>query len=94
MADKTTTSPTTEGSGPELKGDHVRERIVRLAFGGNRERYDSFIRTLREAIPPDVTVVLRGSAVTGTRWRSEIPFDAGGPGTSDLDLTLIGTATW
>src|SRR5437868_2112430 len=74
----------------ERVGDDVRERIVTLAFGGDRHRYDAFIRTLREAIPPDVSVVLRGSAVTGFRWEDGAPFDAGGPGTSDLDLTLIG----
>ncbi len=45
---------------------------------------------MRESVPPDVSVVLRGSAVTGTRWEDGAPFDADGPGTSDLDLTLIG----
>lgn len=75
--------------GPELKGDEVRDRIIRLAFDDDRERYALFVNTLKEAIPPDVMVILRGSAVTGYRWRSEIPFDADGAGTSDLDLTLI-----
>ena len=70
--------------------DVTRERIIRLAFGGDRARYDAFIRTLREAIPPDVSVILRGSAVTGTRWGDKVPFDHDGPGTSDLDLTFIG----
>lgn len=70
--------------------DITRERIIRLAFGGDRARYDEFIRTLREAIPPDVSVIVRGSAVTGTRWGDKVPFDHDGPGTSDLDLTLIG----
>src|SRR5687768_13296788 len=68
----------------------ILERVVRLAFGGDRERYDEFLQTIREAIPPDVQVIMRGSAVTGYRWRSDIPFDADGPGTSDIDLTLIG----
>ena len=68
----------------------VRERVSRLAFGGDRDRYDQFVRTLKEAIPPDVTVLLRGSAVTGVRWGGTEPFDADGPGTSDLDLTLVG----
>ena len=35
-------------------------------------------------------MVLRGSAVTGVRWKDGAPFDADGPGTSDLDLTLVG----
>ena len=70
--------------------DVVRERVIRLAFSGDRGRYEEFVRTLREAIPPDVEVILRGSAVTGTKWGTSVPFDAEGPGTSDLDLTLIG----
>jgi hypothetical protein len=34
--------------------------------------------------------VLRGSAVTGHRWNDGAPFDVDGPGTSDLDVTLVG----
>jgi hypothetical protein len=34
--------------------------------------------------------VLRGSAVTGYRWSDGAPFDSDGPGTSDLDVTLVG----
>jgi hypothetical protein len=71
---------------PEVVG----ERVIRLAFGGDRDRYDRFVRTLKEAIPPDVTILLRGSAVTGKRWGGTEPFDHDGPGTSDLDLTLVG----
>jgi len=82
--------PDTSKNDAEQTGDDVRERIITLAFGGERERFELFLRTLREAIPPDVAVVLRGSAVTGTRWEDGSPFDADGPGTSDLDLTLIG----
>ena len=73
-----------------LTGEAIRARVVRLAFDGDEDRYEQFVRTLREAIPPDVSVVLRGSAVTGKRWEDGAPFDAGGPGTSDLDLTFVG----
>ena len=73
-----------------LSDDAVRARIVRLAFGGDERRWTSFVEAVREATPPDVTVVLRGSAVTGTRWADGAPFDADGPGTSDLDLTFVG----
>jgi hypothetical protein len=31
--------------------------------------------------------------VTGCRWRDAAEFDADGPGSSDLDLTLVGDAT-
>jgi hypothetical protein len=77
-------------AGNQEPNDVTRERVIRLAFGGDRARYDRFLHALREAIPPDVSVILRGSAVTGTRWEDGAKFDADGPGTSDLDLTLIG----
>jgi predicted nucleotidyltransferase len=74
----------------ELTETEKRENVIRFAFGGNRERYDEFVRIVREAVPPGTGVVLRGSAVTGERWKDGAPFDADGPGTSDLDLTLVG----
>ena len=67
-----------------------RENVIRLAFGGSEERYNEFVDLVRQAIPPGTGVVLRGSAVTGERWKDSAPFDADGPGTSDLDLTLVG----
>lgn len=74
----------------ELTSDEKLANVVRLAFGGDRERYDEFCRVLWDATPPDTAVVLRGSAVTGRRWKDGAAFDADGPGTSDLDLTLVG----
>ena len=74
----------------ELTDAQVRERILQLGFGGDRARFDAFVNALKEALPDDVTVVVRGSAVIGVRWEDGSPFDAGGPGTSDLDLTLVG----
>jgi hypothetical protein len=74
----------------ELTEDHKRDNVVRLAFNGSRELFDEFVDLVRRAIPPGTGVVLRGSAVTGCRWSDKAPFDAEGPGTSDLDLTLIG----
>jgi hypothetical protein len=69
-----------------------RDNVIRLAFGGSEEKFDEFLRVIREEIPPETTVVLRGSAVTGTRYKDGAPFDADGPGTSDLDVTLVGDA--
>jgi len=43
-------------------------------------------------LPPDTAAVLRGSSITGERHDDKAPFDADGPGTSDLDLTLVGGA--
>jgi hypothetical protein len=74
----------------ELANDRQRDNIIRLAFEGDPARYEAFCQAIREVIPPGTTVVLRGSAVTGCRWKDGAPFDADGPGTSDLDLTLVG----
>ena len=74
----------------KLTDDELRARIIQLGFSGDPERYEQFVSALREALPEDVTVMLRGSAVIGVRWEDGAPFDADGPGTSDLDLTLVG----
>ena len=70
--------------------DTIRARVTRLAFEDDPERYDEFVRAIDEATPAGVEVILRGSAVTGHKWHSEEPFDADGPGTSDLDITFVG----
>jgi hypothetical protein len=80
----------TESTAEELTSDQKRENVIRLAFGGSRQKYDEFCRVIAEAVPDDTAVVLRGSAVTGFRWKDKAAFDADGPGTSDLDLTLVG----
>jgi hypothetical protein len=67
-----------------------RDNIIRLAFHSKPEWFEEFCRAVERAVPPGTTVVLRGSAVTGKRWRDGAPFDADGVGTSDLDLTLVG----
>jgi hypothetical protein len=74
----------------ELTSEQKRANVIRLAFGGDPGQYDQFVRILTDATPDDTAVVLRGSAVTGTRWKDGAPFDDDGPGTSDLDLTLVG----
>jgi len=68
----------------------IRERVTRLVFGGDANRYDEFIRHLSDATPAGAQVILRGSAVTGHKWMSDEPFDHDGPGTSDLDVTFVG----
>ena len=68
----------------------MRDNLLRLAFNGDPARLDEFCEAIRRAIPPGTSVVLRGSAITGCRWKDGAPFDADGPGTSDLDLTLVG----
>jgi hypothetical protein len=68
------------------------DNVVRLAFGGDVAAFDEFCRILQEFVPPGTTGILRGSAITGRRWKDDAPFDADGPGTSDLDVTLVGDA--
>ena len=73
-----------------LTDEEKRANVLRLAFGGDEERLAHFCRLIREEVPPETRVILRGSAVTGQRWKDGAPFDSDGPGTSDLDLTLVG----
>ena len=65
--------------------------VLNLAFNGSRALYDEFCDAIREAVPEAHAAVLRGSAITGHRYVDDAPFDADGPGTSDLDVTLVGS---
>jgi hypothetical protein len=78
------------GAGVELTEEEKRVNVIRLAFGGSEARLQEFCDRVHAAVPEGTEVVLRGSAVTGKRWGDGAPFDADGPGTSDLDLTLVG----
>ena len=90
--DRATSDPTRTAAQGEDLGDQdtIRARVTRLAFEDDPERYDEFVRAIDEATPAGVEVILRGSAVTGHKWMSDEPFDADGPGTSDLDVTFVG----
>jgi hypothetical protein len=83
-----------EPAGDDVQGglteSEKRENVIRLAFGGDPQAFEKFCCTIEEFVPPGTTVVLRGSAVTGKRWRDGADFDADGPGTSDLDVTFVG----
>lgn len=74
----------------ELTEQEKRDNVIRLAFGADEARLQEFVHVIRDAIPSETGVVLRGSAVTGRRWKDGAEFDSEGPGTSDLDLTLVG----
>jgi hypothetical protein len=72
--------------------DHEkRANVIRLAFGGNQAEFERFCRQLADFAPPGTTGILRGSAITGFRWKDNAPFDADSPGTSDLDVTFVGS---
>jgi hypothetical protein len=63
--------------------------IVRRAFRGDPDVYRQFLAILREPIG-HADILLRGSAVTGESYRGHDSFDADGPGSSDLDIVLVG----
>src|SRR5688572_1050661 len=75
-----------------LSEQEKRDNVIRCAFKGSAEQFAAFCRVLEEFVPPGTRAILRGSAVTGRRWRDDAPFDADGVGTSDLDVTLVGDA--
>lgn len=86
MGDESATSEVRAG----YTEDEMRSNLMRLAFGGDERRLEQFCDVLRQGIPADTGAVLRGSAITGERHNDKAPFDADGPGSSDLDLTLVG----
>jgi hypothetical protein len=89
VSDRVTPDFQANTSDPDSQRE-LRERVTRLAFGGDPKRFEEFLSVLSEATPDGVDVILRGSAVTGHKFGSEEPFDADGPGTSDLDVTFVG----
>jgi hypothetical protein len=64
--------------------------VLQLVFGNDRSRFERFCEITRISVPEAHGAVLRGSAITGVRYQDGTPFDHEGPGTSDLDLTLLG----
>jgi hypothetical protein len=75
----------------EMTEEEIRERIVRLGFDGDEGRFQKFCETMRAGLPAGTGVALRGSVVTAKRWEDGTPFDGDGRGTSDLDVTLVGS---
>lgn len=87
MAEDRSATDTVQGG---LTETQKRENVIRLAFQDDIGKFETFLREIDGVAPFGTTVVLRGSAVTGERWKDHAPFDADGPGTSDLDLTFVG----
>ena len=74
----------------EMTDHEIRNRILRLGFNGDEKLLQEFTEKLRTGLPQNTGVALRGSVVTNERYEDKREFDADGPGTSDLDVTLIG----
>jgi hypothetical protein len=66
--------------------------VIGRAFGGRADKLDAFVAALESGLPDGTTICLRGSAVNGCSYKTGEPFDADGPGTSDLDVVVIGEA--
>ena len=75
----------------QLTAEEMRGNAIRLAFSGDRARFEEFCRVLEEFIPDGTAAVLGGSSVMGHSFEGD-PYDADGPGSSDLDVYLIGNA--
>ncbi|MFL6231063.1 MAG: hypothetical protein ACJ741_19985 [Pyrinomonadaceae bacterium] len=75
----------------EMTDEEIRARIIRLGFDGDEGRFQKFCARLRAGLPVGTGVALRGSVVTAERWEDGTPFDGDGRGTSDLDVTLVGS---
>jgi hypothetical protein len=88
-SDNKVSDPVLDTLDPEVQRK-IREQVTQLAFDGNSQKFDEFVRVIGEATPDGVDVILRGSSVTGHKWMSDEPFDGEGPGTSDLDVTFVG----
>jgi hypothetical protein len=81
---------TEDATEQELSEAEKRDNVIRLAFDNDPAKLERFVQLIKTELPENTGVVVRGSAVTGFRWKDKAPFDADGPGTSDLDLTLVG----
>ena len=75
----------------EMNENEIRSRIITLAFGGDERLFIAFYRKLQQELPEGTGIVLRGSVVTNKRHEDGTPFDSQGKGTSDLDVTLVGS---
>ena len=75
----------------EMDESELRSRIVTLAFGGDERLFIAFYRKLQQGLPEGTGIVLRGSVVTNKRHEDDTPYDSQGKGTSDIDVTLVGS---
>jgi hypothetical protein len=75
----------------EMDENEVRARIVTLGFDGDERLFIAFYRKLQQGLPEGTGIVLRGSVITNKRHEDGTPFDSQGKGTSDLDVTLVGS---
>jgi hypothetical protein len=74
-----------DASDPQLLAD-----AVGRAFDGDVDWFGTFVGALQRGVPPGTQLALRGSVIQGYSYKTLEPFDAGGRGSSDLDVVLFG----
>src|SRR5690349_17014131 len=75
----------------EMNETEIRSRIVTLGFQNDERLFIAFYRKLQQGLPEGTGIVLRGSIVTNKRHEDGTHFDSQGVGTSDIDVTLVGS---
>jgi hypothetical protein len=75
----------------EMSENEIRARVVTLAFDADERLFIAFYRKLKQGLPEGTGIVLRGSVITNARHEDGAPFDSQGKGTSDVDVTLVGS---
>ena len=74
-----------------MTDQQIEERITKLAFDGDALRFREFCARLKAGLPEGTGIAFRGSVLTNQRYEDGKPYDSNGRGTSDLDVTLIGS---
>ena len=75
----------------DMTDEQIEDRITKLAFDGDALRFREFCARLKAGLPEGTGIAFRGSVVTNQRYEDGRPYDSNGRGTSDLDVTLIGS---
>jgi hypothetical protein len=75
----------------DMREAELRSRVITLGFEGDERLFIAFYRKLQQGLPAGTGIMLRGSVVTNKRHEDGAPFDSQGKGTSDLDVTLVGS---
>ena len=76
--------------------DTVDATLARV-FDSRTDVLAGFLEALHEGLAQGTALYMRGSAVSGRSFETGAPFDARGPGSSDLDMVAIGdeaAASW
>jgi len=74
----------------EPEGADLLENVIHRGFRDDWSLFSRFMAKLQKTLPPETRVAMRGSTVSGYNFLTGRLFDGSGPGTSDLDVALVG----